>query len=648
MRFLTSRILPLALAAIGLTSFATDARAQVKINEIRIDQTGTDTDEYFELSGPSLMSLSGLTYIVVGDSGSVHTCGVIEVVVHLDGYAIHADGYFAAADSAETQQLTGYDARIPGTTPTPGQLGGLNFENTDNFTHMLVSGFTGLNGQDLDTNDDGVLDVTPWTSVVDAVGLSKGTTPNCSGEEYIYTTTVVGPDGGNVPGHVYRCSDTGLWKIGLFSPLGATDTPGRKNLSCRGALPAIISESREPCAPLVGQSAAVTAVLSHATGGNVYYTVNNGSEILLPMAFVGLSGSDSVFRATVPGRPTNGDLIKYHVRSFNANPDTVSGFAQGYFVGTVGIGTVRVNDAAGQSSYRLYGARVRGAVTVADGVFSTIDTDYYIQDATGGINVFKFGRHQARPGLGDDITVAGVLDQFRGKLEITDGGPCDTLLVTINDVGAPPDPIVVNTCNFDENDEGLLVRMNRLQLATTDSQFPANLNADYAIVNCSRDTVVMRVDKDTDIDGRTITSTYINLVGIAAQFDSIPPYDIGYQVTPRSHADITFLSPTAVGGSNDAPAARLLPGWPNPFSRSAQIRYQIPQAAASGARVRVRLMLLDVQGRVVKTLVDEFQDAGDHLVTVDGGALRSLGSGLHFYRLEVAGKIHTQKAVLIR
>ena len=43
----------------------------VIINEIRIDQPGSDVDEYFELAGAPGTSLDGLTYIVIGDSGSV-------------------------------------------------------------------------------------------------------------------------------------------------------------------------------------------------------------------------------------------------------------------------------------------------------------------------------------------------------------------------------------------------------------------------------------------------------------------------------------------------------------------------------------------------------------------------------------------------
>ena len=47
---------------------APSAEAQTfALSEIRIDQPSTDSDEYFELAGTPGASLSGLTYLVIGD-----------------------------------------------------------------------------------------------------------------------------------------------------------------------------------------------------------------------------------------------------------------------------------------------------------------------------------------------------------------------------------------------------------------------------------------------------------------------------------------------------------------------------------------------------------------------------------------------------
>ncbi|MEE9294418.1 MAG: endonuclease/exonuclease/phosphatase family protein [Phycisphaerae bacterium] len=180
----------------------------VSINEIRIDQPGNDTDEYFELAGPSGASLVGITYIVLGDG--IGGSGVIEAVVDLDEGIIPADGVFLAAEDGDTLGATA------------DLLTSLNFENTDNVTHMLLLGFTGSVFQDLDTTDDGVLDIEPWTELLDCVALID----DPGGGEQVYCATTVGPDTSvnAAPGHVFRCADE--WRIGQFDRVGGDDTPG--------------------------------------------------------------------------------------------------------------------------------------------------------------------------------------------------------------------------------------------------------------------------------------------------------------------------------------------------------------------------------------------------------------------------------------
>lgn len=203
--------------------FASSAQAQVTINEIRIDQPSTDNDEYFELAGPASASLSGLTYLVIGDGSG--GSGVIEAVVDLSGQSLSGSGFFVAAEGTFT-------------IGTADLTTSLNFENSDNVTHLLVSGFSGSNGDDLDTNDDGTLDVTPWSGIDDCVALVESVG---SGDQ-VYCATSNGPDGTFVPAHSQLC--TGGWLTGAFDPAGGEDTPGSAN-SC-GAIPAnaVINEVR--------------------------------------------------------------------------------------------------------------------------------------------------------------------------------------------------------------------------------------------------------------------------------------------------------------------------------------------------------------------------------------------------------------------
>jgi hypothetical protein len=202
-----------------LAALVVGATAQVSINEIRRDQPSTDDSEYFELFGTGGFSLEDYTYLVIGDGtgGS----GVIECVVSLAGTYLPDDGYFVAAEET-------FDTTQFGEVVDLGLISNaLNFENSDNVTHMLVSGFAGALNDDLDTDDDGILDTTPWDLILDWVSIIIDPT---GGDKY-YSPTVVGPDGTYAPGHVYRYPDgTGDWNIGEFDISIGQDTPGFPNV----------------------------------------------------------------------------------------------------------------------------------------------------------------------------------------------------------------------------------------------------------------------------------------------------------------------------------------------------------------------------------------------------------------------------------
>jgi hypothetical protein len=209
MRWLRLPALCGLLGVLALVPSAEEASAAL-INEVRIDNSGADSDEYFELSGEAGESLDGLTYLVIGDGAA--GSGVIENVTDLSGLSLEADGLLAVHKDGTTATCTGYDVELT-----------LNFENSDNVTHLLVSGFSGANGDDLDTDDDSVLDSTPWTSVVDCVALIE----TVESGDHVYCDVQVGPDGAFVPGQVFHC--TNGWNIGAFADLCIVDTPGEAN-----------------------------------------------------------------------------------------------------------------------------------------------------------------------------------------------------------------------------------------------------------------------------------------------------------------------------------------------------------------------------------------------------------------------------------
>ena len=194
----------------------------VFLSEIRADAlSGQPQNEYVEIGGAAGMSLAGVTLIVLGDAGSTDKGGVVEEVTPLSGHTLGASGSFVIGDLDFT--LGAADLRT-----------GLNFENDDNPTFMLVRNFTGSDGQDLDSNNDGVLDVTPWTAVVDCVSLVEylGLMP-------IYCSARLGMDVSFTPGHVTR-SDSG-WFSDTFTQSPTSDTPGTLEFDPATAVAGVIA-----------------------------------------------------------------------------------------------------------------------------------------------------------------------------------------------------------------------------------------------------------------------------------------------------------------------------------------------------------------------------------------------------------------------
>jgi hypothetical protein len=98
----------------------------------------------------------------------------------------------------------------------------------------------------------------------------------------------------------------------------------------------------------------------------------------------------------------------------------------------------------------------------------------------------------------------------------------------------------------------------------------------------------------------------------------------------------TGVAPPVVSRPTDL---HLRQNYPNPFNATTTISYMLPV----GGTVSISVFSLD--GKLVRTLVDENQSAGEHVVHFSGS---DLSSGVYLYRLRLGQFVQTRKLVMLK
>jgi hypothetical protein len=199
--------------------------------------------------------------------------------------------------------------------------------------------------------------------------------------------------------------------------------------------------------------------------------------------------------------------------------------------------------------------RVGDTVTVIGTVASINPTasanrfSYFIQDETGGINITKSVTGGGTThNIGHRLVVRGYISQFRGTTQLNIiNYPADVTLLDSGNI-VTPKVITMDTYLADpETYESQLIKINGVAKTATSVDWPAEgADANMTIWDGFRQ-IVLRIDQDTDIDGKTEPVYPMNVQGIATQYTSAGTvYNDGYQISPSMYTDFT-------GGINSTP-----------------------------------------------------------------------------------------------
>ncbi|MEW6094876.1 MAG: ExeM/NucH family extracellular endonuclease [Chloroflexota bacterium] len=345
------------------------ATLEPKINEFSASTTGTDV-EYVELFGSPNTDYSAYTILEI--EGDTTGAGVVDEVIAIG--TTDAGGFYLAS--------------LPANALENGTL-----------SLLLVENFTGALNADLDTNNDGVFDVTPWDAIVDSVTVNDGGT----GDRF-YGIPVLGPNYDGVssfaPGGASRFpdgfdtdtatdwvrNDFDLAGIpgypGTLGPGEALNTPGTPN-QIYVAPPEMCGDPFTPIYDVQGSGAASPLA---------------GTEVAIEGVVVGDFQNNAI--------PDNGNLNGFHVQDpiGDGNPAT----SEGIFVYAPGGMDVSLGDAV----------RVRGNVSEYYGLTEITASQIWL--CSSGNSITPTALSLPVTSVGDFEAYEGMLVTFPQSLYISE------------------------------------------------------------------------------------------------------------------------------------------------------------------------------------------------------------------------------------
>jgi len=220
------------------------------------------------------------------------------------------------------------------------------------------------------------------------------------------------------------------------------------------------------------------------------------------------------------------------------------------------IGNLHQNFANGTPALLGQTVTVSGVVTVPTYLLNGYSLEVYVQDETGGVNVYVTGGASSwNLALGDSVTVTSQVAFYNGLTElgtdssyttIVNHGPASSLpapaLLTCDDVANAMLP-----SNWDP-DESRLVRLDGLNI--TSGTWPTVAGGNTVLtVSDGEGNCLLYIDQDTELNGSPDPGANFSIVGVIKQFDYSSPYDSGYEVMPRWLTDVNpeGSGPTIVG-----------------------------------------------------------------------------------------------------
>lgn len=251
------------------------------------------------------------------------------------------------------------------------------------------------------------------------------------------------------------------------------------------------------------------------------------------------------------------------------------------------------NDAQGVSTKLGEWVTIRGVVTTADD-FATAGGEIgpaYLEDASAGMAVFSPEGVSAQVERGEEVVLFGRVTQFYGLNQLDE----TTVVMERVSAGNEIEPEVVTLAELASDGaggvevyEGRLVRVNGVTVDTPVWNVESGETGTNYVLTDPTGTLEVRVNTNVDFAGQPAPSGPFDLVGVVSQFRPSAPYIGGYQLLPRSSADIIDESgapaiTSAAPFESAATPTSVTLSWTTSRAAHSEVRYVAYTTGEAGA-----------------------------------------------------------------
>ena len=414
------------------------------------------------------------------------------------------------------------------------------------------------------------------------------------------------------------------------------------------ARPPVISDiQRNPAVPSSSDAVVVTADITDdgaVEDAALFYSVDGGTYIGAVMSETDINK----FSGTIPTQSEN-SIVSYYISATDdeefasISPGDTARGPKFYIVrdGNLTIHDIQFDPfGSGNSGYEDIEVTTTGIVTSDPIQYG----NYWIQSGNGPWSGLQINDFVNNPNPGDEVKVTGTVNENFGFTRL-DAITSYNVLSSGNTLPAPrvfKTGDINTTADSAEAYESVLVEIQNVVVSDELPDAPSNFgefSVDDGSGELRVDDLSPAFDGNTNLDFKKGDSlTFIRGYLLWAFGD--------YKIVPRDASDVKFGFRISVRNEG-----RIIPeeftlsqNYPNPFNPQTEINYSLPVAGD------VRLIIYNLLGQRVATIVNEVQQAGNYRASWNGNDEfgKLLSSGIYLYHLNVGnGKFSETKKMLL-